>query len=250
MNINKKKDKKNETLAGEILHRIRRGLWVIVVIGLSVCSLALAIMTIVNVIVKRTTEHKILAIEELAEASNRLQEMDADCILVLGAGVRDDGSPSLMLRDRLNTSIQLYEAGICDRLLMSGDHGRVEYDEVNVMKGIAIEAGIPSEHIFMDHAGFSTYDSLYRARDIFQARKVIIVTQKYHLYRALYIARALGLEAVGVAAPGETYYGQTYREMREMAARTKDFVMTLWKPEASIMGEAIPVSGNGDVTND
>ena len=118
------------------------------------------------------------------------------------------------------------------------------------MKGIAVEAGIPSEHIFMDHAGFSTYDSLYRARHIFQAKRVIIVTQQYHLYRALYIARSLGIEAIGVAAPGENYYGQTYREVREMVARTKDFLLTITKPEASIMGEAIPVSGNGNVTND
>jgi len=250
MNIYRKKDKRTDSLVSNILYRIRRALWVVAVIGLGVCSLGLALMTIVNVIVKRTTENRIIAMEDISASVDRLQEMDADCILVLGAGVREDGSPSLMLRDRLNTSIELYNAGYCDRLLMSGDHGRVEYDEVNVMKGIAIEAGVPSEHIFMDHAGFSTYDSLYRARDIFQAEKVIIVTQKYHLYRALYIARALGLEAVGVAAPGETYYGQTYREIREMAARTKDFALTMWKPEASIMGEAIPVSGNGDVTND
>ena len=118
------------------------------------------------------------------------------------------------------------------------------------MKGIAVEAGIPTEHVFMDHAGFSTYDSLYRARYIFQAKRVIIVTQQYHLYRALYIARSLGIEAIGVAAPGENYYGQTYREVREMVARTKDFLLTITKPEAYVMGEIIPVSGNGNVTND
>ena len=181
---------------------------------------------------------------------NRLRQLDADGILVLGAGVREDGSPSLMLRDRLDTSIALYDLNVCDHVLVSGDHGRVGYDEVNVMKGIAVEAGIPSEHVFMDHAGFSTYDSMYRAKHIFQAEKVIIVTQEYHLYRALYIARSLGMEAIGVAAPGENYYGQTYRELREMAARTKDFVITMWKPEASIMGDVIPISGDGNITND
>jgi len=232
-------------------HRIRRALWVVAVIGLGVCSLGLAVMTIVNVIVKRATENRIIATEAMDEAAlERLQALDADCILVLGAGVREGGKPSLMLSDRLSTSIALYESDVCDRLLMSGDHGRVEYDEVNVMKDIAVKAGVPSEHVFMDHAGFSTYDSLYRAKHIFQAEKVIIVTQRYHLYRALYIARALGIEAIGVAAPGENYYGQTYREVREMAARTKDFLLTITKPEASIMGEAIPVSGNGNVTND
>lgn len=240
--------------------RIRRFLWLVAILGLGACSLGFAVMTIVNVIVKRTTENKIIPVEQFAEAVfvdgeedsvlERLTALDADCILVLGAGVREGGKPSLMLSDRLSTSIALYESGVCDRLLMSGDHGRVEYDEVNVMKDIAVGAGVPSEHVFMDHAGFSTYDSLYRAKHIFQAERVIIVTQQYHLYRAMYIARSLGIEAIGVAAPGENYYGQTYREMREMAARTKDFVLTITKPEASIMGEAIPVSGDGNVTND
>ena len=175
---------------------------------------------------------------------------EADCILVLGAGVREDGTPSRILAARLDMALSLYEEGASGRLLMSGDHGRDEYDEVNVMKRKAMEAGIPSEAVFMDHAGFCTYDSLYRARDIFQAEKIVIVTQRYHLYRALYIARALGLDAVGVPAEGEAYSGQIYREMREWAARAKDFVTVIWKPEAAVMGEAIPVSGNGDQTND
>ena len=238
----------------------KRLVWLMALIGVSLCGLLLAIMIMVNMVVTRTTQNRIISVEQLTEETeengdheellNRLRQLDADCILVLGAGVREDGSPSLMLRDRLNTSVLLYEFEVSDRMLMSGDHGRVEYDEVNVMKGIAVETGIPSEHVFMDHAGFSTYDSLYRAKHIFQAEKVIIVTQEYHLYRALYIARSLGMEAIGVAAPGENYYGQTYRELREMAARTKDFVVTMWKPEASIMGEAIPISGDGNVTND
>ena len=259
----------------KMLDKIKRFLWLMALLGLAVCSVGAAIVTIANIVVKRTTENRIITVAEFEDAVrtvaemeyadedtasrdeetmvpvlSRLKELDADCILVLGAGVRENGSPSLMLSDRLNTAIALYETGVCDRLLMSGDHGRVEYDEVNVMKSIAVEAGVPSEYIFMDHAGFSTYDSLYRARHIFQAKRVIIVTQEYHLYRALYVARALGLDALGVAAPGENYYGQTYRELREMAARTKDLAMTIWKPEASIMGEAIPVSGDGNVTND
>ena len=114
----------------------------------------------------------------------------------------------------------------------------------------AIEKGIPSENIFMDHAGFSTYDSIYRAKDIFQAKKVIIVTQKYHLYRALYIANKLGLEAYGVGADPRKYVGATYRETREILARDKDFVKCIFKPNPTYLGDTIPVSGNGDVTND
>lgn len=127
--------------------------------------------------------------------------------------------------------IELYEKGASDRLLMSGDHGRKEYDEVNVMKQFAIERNIPSEHIFMGHAGFSTYESLYRTRNIFEANKIIIVTQAYHLYRALYIA-------------------QKTREIREILARVKDFFKVIIEPKSTYLGETIPISGDGDLTND
>lgn len=192
---------------------------------------------------KRHTAERILSAEEAAK-------LDADCILILGCGVRKDGTPSLMLRDRLETGIALYEAGAGKKLLMSGDHGRKEYDEVNTMKAFAMERSIPSEDIFMDHAGFSTYDSMYRARDIFCAEKVIIVTQEYHLPRALYVAEKLGLEAYGVAALDVNYHGQAYREFREMLARAKDFCTAWMQPKPKYLGEAIPVSGNGDLTND
>lgn len=174
---------------------------------------------------------------------------DADCILVLGAGVREDGNPSHMLEDRILTGIALHEeSGI--KLLMSGDHGRIHYNEVKCMKDYAISQGIPSEEIFMDHAGFSTYDSLYRARDVFGAKKIIIVSQSYHLYRALAIARSLGLEAIGVSADLRPYSGQSMREVREIAARVKDRVMTVFQPEPKYLGEPISLEGSGDVTND
>ena len=175
---------------------------------------------------------------------------DADCVLVLGAGVRADGSPSPMLADRIATGVAVYENGGGTKLLMSGDHGRPDYDEVNCMKREAIRAGVPSEDIFMDHAGFSTYESLYRARDIFECRNIIIVSQKYHLYRAVYIAHALGLDAVGAQSDYRAYRGQAYREVREILARDKDFFFAIFKPLPTFLGESIPVSGNGDVTND
>jgi len=102
----------------------------------------------------------------------------------------------------------------------------------------------------MDHAGFGTYDSLYRSKKIFQAEKIIIVTQKYHLYRALYIAENLGLEAYGVASDPRIYAGQEYRDLREVLARVKDFFNMILKPKSTFLGEAIPVNGNGDLTND
>lgn len=178
------------------------------------------------------------------------QELEnADCILVLGAGVRNN-QPSPMLNDRLETAIQLYQQGKAPKMIMSGDHGREDYNEVGVMKEFAINAGVPSDDIFMDHAGFSTYESIYRAKEVFQAKKIIIVTQDYHLYRALYIANQLNIEAVGVASNPREYAGQTMRDMRETVARCKDFLSCIVQPKPTYLGEAIPVSGNGDITND
>ena len=133
---------------------------------------------------------------------------------------------------------------------MSGDHGKDSYDEVNVMKRFAIEQDVPSSDIFMDHAGFSTYESLYRARDIFQVKKVIIVTQDYHLYRAIYIANHLGLEAIGYSSNPRSYAGQIAREAREIIARCKDFFAVMIQPKPTYLGDPIPVSGDGDITND
>ncbi len=175
---------------------------------------------------------------------------NVDCILVLGCGVRDDGTPSDMLRDRLDRSLELYFAGVAPKLLMSGDHGRVEYDEVNIMKKYAVDRGVPSEDVFMDHAGFSTYESIYRAKEIFCADNIVIVTQQYHLYRALYLAKSFGMEAHGVECDYYTYYGQTMRDVREILARNKDFFTSVFKPSPTYLGEAIPVNGNGDLTND
>ena len=174
---------------------------------------------------------------------------DVDCIIVLGCQVKADGSLSKMLRDRLIRGVELYKAGAAPKLLMSGDHGRVDYDEVAAMKGYATDNGVPSEDVFMDHAGFSTYETVWRAKKIFGADKVIIVTQEYHLYRALYIADKLGIEAYGVSADLNAYGGQYIRDFREMLARNKDFAMCIFSPDAT-PGEAIPISGDGDMTND
>lgn len=196
----------------------------------------------VNGYVKRVGGSAILTAEQAAELDG------IDCIIVLGCQVRADGTPSDMLRDRLTRGIELYTLGAAPKLLMSGDHGRVEYDEVGTMKQYAIGAGIPSADIFKDHAGFSTYETVYRAKEVFDAQRVIIVTQAYHLYRALYIAEKLGLEAYGVPSDYHTYVGQSMREGREILARCKDFAISVWKPEPTFLGDVIPVSGSGDVT--
>jgi len=198
----------------------------------------------INGYVKSSTSDQIITPEEAAELT------DIDCILVLGCYVHDSGRPSDMLADRLRRGIELYQSGVAPKLIMSGDHGQKDYNEVKAMKLEAMEEGIPSEDIFMDHAGFSTYESIFRARDVFAADKIIIVTQEYHLYRALHVANALGVEAYGVSADYHTYVGQAYREVREILARNKDFATSIFKPSPTYLGEVIPVSGDGNLTND
>lgn len=207
------------------------------------CILGASAVFGVDLYVKNSVKDKIMTSEDAAKIE------DADCILVLGCGVRGD-QPSPMLNDRILGGVELYKIGAAPKIIMSGDHGRTEYDEVNVMKRVAIENGVESEDVFMDHAGFSTYDSLYRAKEIFQAKKIIIVTQKYHLYRALYIAEKLGIEAYGVNSDPQLYAGQVQRNVREILARDKDFVKCMIKPQSTYLGEVIPVSGDGDLTND
>ena len=208
-----------------------------------IAVILLIVFLSINFYVKASTKKQII------NDSNYTNLKDIDCIIILGAGIWGD-KPSPMLEDRLLEGINLYNNNVSNKIIMSGDHGRKEYDEVNIMKKYAIEKGIPSENIFMDHAGFSTYESIYRAKEIFEAKKVVIVTQKYHLYRALYIANQLGLEAYGVGADPRRYVGETYRKVREILARNKDFVKCIFKPEPTYLGDTIPVSGNGDITND
>ena len=195
----------------------------------------------IDLYVVKTMEKYILTPETAGEGY--------DCILVLGCGVWGN-TPSHMLEDRLRQGIELYENGASGKMLMSGDHGREDYDEVNVMKDFAADRGVDTDDIFMDHAGFSTYESMYRAKEIFKAEKVLIVTQDYHLYRAIYDARALGIDAYGIASNPREYAGQIYRDIREILARNKDFVYCIIKPEPTYMGDEIPVQGNGNVTND
>ena len=213
---------------------------ILALLGASCC----AVVLIVNGYVVHSTKNQI--IEPAAAAALE----DVDCILVLGCRVYEDGTPSHMLEDRLRRSVELYHMGAAPKLLMSGDHGRQEYDEVGAMKRYAIAEGIDSGDVFMDHAGFSTYESLYRAKEIFGVKKVIIVTQDYHLHRALYIARIMGLEAYGVESNYRSYAGQFMRQIREILARNKDVLTGIFRPEPTYGGEQIPIGGDGDVTND
>ena len=213
------------------------------IILISAAVLLATAVFVPNFIVIKKGESNIVALEEAAELS------DVDCAVILGAGVRE-GKPTPMLRDRLLVGIDLYKSGAVKKLIMSGDHGSTDYVEVNIMKSFAVDRGVPDEDIFMDHAGFSTYETIYRASEIFEADNIIIVSQKYHLYRALYIAEKLGIKSVGVSADLDTYRGQTKRDLREILARDKDFFKCVFKPKPTYLGDKIPVSGNGNLTND
>ena len=205
--------------------------------------IAITIILSINFYVVLSTKKQIVLLDDIKNKN------DYDCIIVLGAGIWGD-KPSPMLQDRLDEAIKLYNEGLAPKIIMTGDHGQKGYDEVNIMKEYAINKGIPSEDIFMDHAGFSTYESIYRSKEIFKVKKAIIVTQEYHLYRALHIANVLKIDAVGVGADPRKYSGQLYRDLREILARNKDFFQAIFKVKPTYLGESIPVSGDGNITND
>jgi SanA protein len=191
--------------------------------------------------VKRTAEGRIYSVSAVAHKQ---------AVLVLGAKVNADGKPSDMFRDRIDVAIEIYKAGKADKILVSGDHGEREYDEVNTAKSYILARGVPGADIFLDYAGFDTYDSVYRLRDIFRADSVIIVTQNYHLPRALYIAESLGLDAVGVSADLHTYGGEDYRQAREILADAKAWLDVTLRSRSKYLGAPIPLGGNGQASWD
>ena len=222
----------------KVLVRMLICIMLIFIIGLLSCVM-------ISTIVQKSGEKDIVSNSELPKK--------VDAIIVLGAGVNGDGTPSDILYDRLATSKDIYDAGIQGKLLLSGDHGQDDYNEVKAMKKYAIEnIKINEEDIFLDHAGFSTYESIYRAKEIFKVETVIIVTNRYHLPRALYLAKQMGIKAYGVASDKRNYLNQEAYESRERVAQIKDFMyVNIIKPEPTYLGDDIPVnSTNGNVTDD
>ena len=186
--------------------------------------------------------------EELTVSMEETKE--ADCIIVLGAGIVGN-RPSISLANRLDKAIEVYNLGHTNKILVSGDHGESSYDEVNVMRNYLLEKGIPKDNIFMDHAGFSTYDSMYRARSVFKVSKAIVVTQALHLRRALYIGDKMGIEAMGVEAVNSTVASTTFQSIREYPARVKAFLQCeILHSKPKYLGEVIPITGSGVVTED
>lgn len=218
---------------------------------IAVCILAAAIIlffAIANGIMLLGTKERVLTLAELSDV--KAFEDSFDVIVVLGASVREGGRPSEMLKDRLEVGNELYFAGLSDKILMSGDHMTRDYDEVSNMKKYAVQSGIPHSDIYLDHAGLSTYDSMWRLSHIYGAKKVLIVTQSYHLPRALYLARSFGMDAYGFSADLRPYTNQIYRDVREFLARGKDVILAITKPDATFVGETISLDGGGEKTDD
>ena len=201
-----------------------------------------AVFAVTNVVTIVGAKGSIVSAEEASISS-------ADAIVVLGASVYADGTPSGILQDRLDDGIALYFAGVAPKIIMSGDNGTASYNEVRVMKQYAIARGVPSEDIFCDHAGFSTYESMYRAKYVFGCQRIVVATQTYHLYRALWSAKSLGMQATGVPSDYREYQKQLQYDIREIPARTKDFFKALLRVPSTYVGDAISLDQDGDVTN-
>ena len=211
------------------------------IILLGIFFLFLVFIFSIHTYVEKTTQGQIYSQEQLVEKGNDGYQ----AIFVLGGGVREN-YPTPILKERLDTAIFLYKAGVAPKILMSGDNGSVHYDEVSVMRKYALDQGVPSNDIFMDYAGFSTYQSMYRAEYIFEVSKMVIVTQEYHLYRAIYIAKSMDMDVVGANATKSILSGHINRVVREIIAQNKDFFSTKFKPYPKFLGEKISLDQSAD----
>lgn len=225
-----------------VIGKIFKGLFALILVVLIGCVLVVGIP---NLIEYFGSSSKIVSASQVESST-----ASYDCILVLGASVNPNGTPSTILQDRLDTAAALYNAGAAPKIIVSGDdESDKSYDEVTNMKAYLVKLGIPSSDIFCDHAGINTYDSMYRAKNVFSVKTMIVVTQTYHQYRALYDANALGMSAVGVASDIRTYADQAYYDFREIFARVSDFRKVLMKTKSTYLSEPVSLSQSGDVTS-
>lgn len=185
--------------------------------------------------IKETTSEYIFAkAEDVPEAYT---------VIVLGASVKSNGNLSVILKDRVESALQLYHLGKVKRFLLSGDNGTQSYNEPKAMKKYLMERGVNEDHVFLDYAGFDTYDSMYRAAAIFEVDRAIIVTQNFHLPRAVYIARKLGLDYVGYIGDKHVYAHEDSNKKRELLANVKAYLELIFRKEPTYLGEKIPIDG-------
>lgn len=223
----------------QFMRSVRAMCFKLVLAGLILVALLLAF----SLYLKNRYQPDIVSLDTAARQSR-------DAVLVFGCGIYADGSPTPMLQDRVQTGVDAYFKGAGKKLILSGDHGQKAADEVNTMRQLALAAGVPEADIFIDAAGFSTYDSVKRSKDVFGAESLCLVTQRYHLYRALYLADCQGQDVCGLAANPRSYRGQFWRDCREVLARGKDGFMGLFQPDAEIMQPTYDLTGDGHQTWD
>jgi vancomycin permeability regulator SanA len=226
--------------------KLRRGIGVVAKAICAIITLAALFILFTNIYMIQSVKDRIITVDEAAAMAAGGDK--PQCVIVLGAAVHGS-RPSPILADRLDTGLELYREGASDVLLFSGDNGQVEYNEVEAMRRYALDNaetyGISKDDIYLDHAGFSTYESMYRLKKVFGADSAIVVTQKYHLYRALYTAKKLGIDVYGVVAPPRTK-DQFMRDVREVIARTKDFCYVIADVQPKYLGEPIALTSGPD----
>lgn len=201
-------------------------------IVLGVITIVVLVCNLVVIIATRTN---------VAGSINTLSE--AQTVIILGAGVTESGELSAVLRDRVDTAVAIYRSGNVGAILVSGDNSTTEHNEVVPVQEYLLAQGIPAEDIFLDYAGFDTYDTMYRARAIFEVTSAVVVTQSYHLPRALYLADVVGIEAQGVVALHDR--ANLYNYAREVLARVKAVGNVLLRSQPEYLGKRIPITGDG-----
>lgn len=234
---------KNKNTGKELilLTRKKKRLMIGVLCALLVLVLGVAALWGINAYVERVGAQDLIAPENIEQA---------DAVIILGAAVYN-GRPSATLVRRLEKGLEVYRKSPVPKIIVSGDNGTQHYNEVDVMRNYLTERGVPAEDIFMDHAGFNTYDSMVRAKEVFQVKRAVIVTQHQHLLRSLYIARRVGLSACGVDVGGYNEIEMRQQFWREALARVKAVLQCeITKPKPKYLGDPIPVSGSGLATEE
>lgn len=222
--------------------RIKRILLAVFITGTTLAVVGLALGLTANVAIKRSSAQAICRSAEDVPTK--------PVAIVFGAKVGSLG-PSHILRDRLDAGIRLYKLGRVGKLLLSGDHGRQEYDEVNAMRAYALERGVAAEDLFLDHAGFRTYATLYRARDVFGVTSAVLVTNEFHLPRAIYTGKRFGMDVVGLTSDARSYRSWLRNDCREFLARTLAWLqVNVIRPRPKYLGPPIDITGDGRVTHD
>jgi SanA protein len=214
----------------------------ILLIGVLLLIAGIIVVFLINIYILKTSENYIF--QEIRDLPQ------TQAALVLGAMVYSNGEMSDIFADRVITARELYSAGKVDKLIISGDHGQNGYDEVNVAKEYLLKNEVAPQDIFLDHAGFDTYDSIYRAKEIFQIESMVVVTQEFHVPRAVYIGNALNIETYGYIADRQEYLAASYNFLRESLARIKAFLNVIFHSSPKYSGKEIPITGDGRLSWD